>query len=299
MPSQFNGWAPGAVRRWVRGFNLWHSSDLLSGLTSTRAADTRLPGRARFARCHLPVYSARRVLGSRFCLLGVLVLGWSIVGLTASLSPIDTFEADLVRQTSTGRKEETLRGRVYYSVSSGRLLIKVVAPVHQWVLVQGKEMYLYYPEVKQAFRVLTRAEAAMPFFRVIWNCFTEDFDFAKQGYKLARYDRKGSTLVSTWTPPGTLSRFLGEATLEYDGKKLLRVEHLTARRNLLSRVQFSQHVPVSGYLFPLEVSITYGSPSGTSTERVSYTNPRFNQPLAPEAANFRIPAGIEVKDIVW
>lgn len=214
-------------------------------------------------------------------------------------APVTTFQAGLVREIQAGPKQDRVTGNVFFSATTGRLLIEVVSPLHQWVVVTGKEMLLYYPERRLAFRVISRADTTMPFFQVMWNCFKEDFDLARQGYTITKYERRGTTLVSTWKPPASLASHLSSATLEYEGNKLLRVEHKTARGNVLTRAVFGQHVPLSGYFLPLEVSILYGSRAGSTEERVTYANPRFNHPLPPEVVNFEIPSGTEIKEIVW
>jgi hypothetical protein len=233
------------------------------------------------------------------CFCGVLTTVL-LLSLTGETLGIDTFQADILRTSVNAlKKEETVAGRLFFSRSSGSLVIVVQSPIHQWVLVRDKEMFLYYPETRQAYRVLSKGDATMPFFRVVWSCLKEDFDFSKQGYTMVRHDRKGKSLLSVWKPPANLSRVLGEATLEYEDNRLTRVEHKTAKGNVLSRAVFRQHVPIAGYAFPLDVSILYGSPKGTTEERVVYTNPRFNVPLPVEIINFKIPEGVEVKDIVW
>ena len=222
-----------------------------------------------------------------------------VLPLTVQTAGVVTFQSDLVRDSSTGSKTERLEGRVFFDGASEKLRIEVKSPIHQWVTVHGKEMLLYYPDRRLAYRVMFNGDAAMPFFRVMWNCFKEDFGLRQQGYAMARYDRSGSLLKSMWTPPKALARMIREATLEYDGNKLTRVEYTTARGNLLSRAVFSQHVPVSGYQFPLRVAIRYGSAQGTTDEVAVYSNHRFNVPLPPDVQNFKIPKGVEVKDLVW
>lgn len=230
------------------------------------------------------------------CCVSLLVLTCPPVTVAAAVA---TFQANLVRESSLGSRPERISGRIFFDAASEKLLIEVQAPVHQWVIVQGSEMLLYYPEAKQAFRVVSKSDAFMPFFRVIWNCFKEDFDLPRQGYTMVRHQKKGNALLSTWSPPSQLSRVVGEATLEYSDSKLTRVEHKTARGNLLSRAVFGQHVPVSGYSFPLEVTISYGSKQGVTEERVIYSEPRFDLPLPADIVNFKIPDGISVKDVVW
>ena len=237
----------------------------------------------------------RRLLTSGVCIVGVFLL-FSQVGQGAVL---ETFQADFARESSSGVKGEILRGRVSFEASAGRLLVEVSGPVHQWMVLQGKETLLYYPEQQQAFRMISKTDTSMPFFKVIWSCFKEDFDLARQGFKMARYEKKGTTLLSIWTPPANLSKLVGEATLEYDGNKLMRVEHKTAHGNMLSRAVFRQHTVFGGYAFPLEVAISYGSKQGVTDERVVYSNPRFNTPLPAVVRDFKIPAGIKVQDIEW
>jgi len=210
-----------------------------------------------------------------------------------------TFMADFSREYLAQKKSETVTGKIFYEADSNKLLIEVEKPLHQWMILQANETLVYYPETKQAFRLISKVEAVMPFFKIILGCFKEDFGLAQQGYTLAHYEKKGSVLLSTWNPPKNLSKLVGEAILEYDANKLMRIEHKTPKGNLLSRAVFKQHTPFSGYFFPLEVTFSYRSNQDSAEEKVVYIRPQFNAPLPAEIKEFKIPPGVKVKDIEW
>ena len=212
---------------------------------------------------------------------------------------LQTFQADLVRTSANGTKREVISGRLAFDASAARLVVEVLQPLHQWMRLEGTEVLVYYPVAREAFRIRSKTPATMPFFSVIWGSFKDDFDLPRLGYRMARYDKKGGTLTSVWLPPANLARYVGEATLQYDGGRLVRVEHKTAKGNLLTRSVFAGHVPFGGLSFPLEVSISYGSKTGVSEESVVYSNPRFNAPLDAAMKDFKIPPQIPVKVIDW
>ena len=210
---------------------------------------------------------------------------------------VTTFEADLLRVSSGSGGREEQSGRLSFDASEGRLVIEIAKPLHQWAVLKGNELLLYYPDSRQALRITSKTPASMPFFGVVWNCFKEDFGLAAQGYRMTRHEKKAQRLLSMWAPPASLARLVGEAVLEHEGPRLIRVEHKTARGNMLSLALFSQHTTVAGAAFPLEVSIAYGSRQGVTQETVVFRNPRFNAPLSDGMKNFAVPAGVTIKDV--
>jgi outer membrane lipoprotein-sorting protein len=210
-----------------------------------------------------------------------------------------TFVAEFIREYSTQSKQETLKGKLFYEADSGKLLIEVDTPIHQWMILQGNETLIYYPETMLAFRIRSKAEAVMPFFKVILGCLKEDFGLSQQGYALAHYEKKGNVLLSTWSPPPQLSKLIGKAVLEYQANKIMRIEYQTPDGKLLSQAIFHQHVFFSGSYFPLEVSISYKTNQDSRAEKVVYVHPQFNAPLPGDVREFKIPAGAKVKDIEW
>lgn len=210
-----------------------------------------------------------------------------------------TFQASFVRDYVAGKRKEQSSGNIYFDSAAQKLVLEVTAPVHQWLILHGNEILLYYPEARQAFRLSSRSDAAMPFFQVILNGFKEDFGLAEQGYSVSSHDTRGGALSATWTPSKKLSKALGPAVLNYENNRLVRVEYKTARGNLLTRVLFGNPTAVKGYSFPLDVSISYGSPNGVAEERVIYANALFDLPIPASVKGLAVPAGIAVKDIVW
>jgi outer membrane lipoprotein-sorting protein len=139
----------------------------------------------------------------------------------------------------------------------------------------------------------------MPFFVVFIGCMQEDFGLGILGYTLARHEKKGSILTSFWRPPKNLVKLLGETILVHDANRLVRVEYRSPKGTLLREGIFNRHTLFGGYYFPLEISISSKSTQESTLEKVTYIDPRFNAALPAAVKDFKLPPGVQVKEVDW
>lgn len=233
-----------------------------------------------------------------FCIAGCLYL-LAAHPPVAKSETLRTFVSDFQREFVNRGQKETISGRVFYDVNLKKLLIRVDQPLRQWMVLEGRETIIYYPDKKQAFRIKTQIEAVMPFFQVFIGCVEEDFGLGRLGYAMAGYEKKGMSLTSNWTPPKNMAKNLGDVVLVYESNRLVSAEYKTPKGAPASKGTFGRHIPFGGYFFPLEISIESKYEGGSTTEKVAYVNPEFNGALPEDVRAFKLPPGVMVKDVEW
>ena len=212
---------------------------------------------------------------------------------------LKTFIANFHREYTKKGEKENLEGEVFYDFVLKKLYILLQMPVKQWMILQGFETIIYYPDEKQAFRLKSKIDAVMPFFQAFIGCMQEDFGLSSLGYSLANYVRKGHVLTSNWNPPPRFAKLLGKAILVYDSRRLIRVEYRNPSGHIMREGTFGQHIQYGGYFFPLEISIISKSPAEPELEKILYLNPILNAPFPKKIKEFNIPASVTVKEIEW
>ena len=167
------------------------------------------------------------------------------------------------------------------------------------MILKGNETIIYYPDELQAFRIISRNPASMPFFQAFIGAVKEDYGLSDLEYTFSSYKREDNILVSYWDPPKNLSNFLGKFTLKYKDNKLVYVESINANGKILSKASYKNHILFAGTYFPLEISIAKFMNSSSTLEKVIYKNLQFNSPLPQEITAFKIPADVKVKEVKW
>ena len=212
---------------------------------------------------------------------------------------IKTISADFSREYKEGNKKETIKGSIYYQAATKKVVIKVDYPVNQWMILQGNETIIYYPDELRAFRIISRNPAYMPFFQAFISALKEDYGLTDGGYTFASYKRNGNKLVSYWNPPKKLTKILGQSTLKYIDNKLTYAESKNAKGKILSEAYFKNHILYGGTYFPIEISITKRMKSSSSLEEFILKDPQFNSSLPQEIIGFKIPKEVKVKEVKW
>lgn len=212
---------------------------------------------------------------------------------------IKTISVEFTREYSEDKTKEIIKGKIYYRAPS-KTVIKVENPIYQWMILEDKEMIIYYPDDKKAFRIINSWNPfSMPFFQAFIGVVKEDYGLTELGYTLANYETNDNSLISHWNPPKNLSKFLGEFILEFKDNKIIRAELRNAKGKTLSKSLYKNHILYGATYFPLEISIIKYLKSGSTFEKIIYRNPQFNSSLPLEVVDFKIPADVKVKKVKW
>ena len=194
--------------------------------------------------------------------------------------------------------EEAVKGFIYYQAPK-KIVLKVIEPVKQWMVFEGKTMLIYYPNEHRAFRFTSENPFAVPFFQAFTGAVREDFGLSEAGFTLFRNEMRGDTLFTYWEPPKQAKKFLGNTVTGLAKDRLVFMEVQDAEGKRLVRTTYHKHVKHGEAFFPLEVVSVQHQENGSVVEKIAYANPQFDVALPQEVMNFRIPMDAEVTEIKW
>lgn len=209
-----------------------------------------------------------------------------------------TLEVEFERCFREKNTDEILKGTIYYQ-TSGKVIIVVTDPVNQWMIFEGKQLTIYYPDDKRAFQIITQNLVSLPFFQAFVGVIDEDYGLTELGYTLYNHIIKGDSLFTYWSPPKKVSKVLGDFTLVYVSDKIVYAEFKKKDGEIMSKSLYSNHIRHGANHFPLEISTTRYIGADSTFEKVLYSKPQFNTSLPLKVTNFKIPKDVQIKEIKW
>lgn len=165
--------------------------------------------------------------------------------------------------------------------------------------MREKETLIYYPAEKKAFRMLSENPLVLPFFNIFLRVLKEDFGLAELGYTFRSYQKDKDALLSSWAPPKKLSNILGEILLKFQDNRIISVEIKNIKGAILTKIFLEDYVFRGRFSLPMQIVILQTLPSYSSEERIFFENAQFDVSLPEEVLSFKIPEGVEVKEIKW
>lgn len=209
-----------------------------------------------------------------------------------------SMSVEFTQITIKGASREAVKGNIYYQAPK-RVVLKVTEPVYQWMVLERNTMLIYYPNEQKAFRFSSENPFSLPFFQAFVGVLKDDFGLSEAGFTLARNEMKEDTLLTYWKPPKQAKNILGNTMIGLARDRLVFVEVQDAKGKTLVKTTYRNHFQYGEVFFPLEIASVQYQGSSSIIEEVTYANPQFNVTLPQEIVDFRIPLGIEVKEIEW
>lgn len=212
---------------------------------------------------------------------------------------IKTISVEFTREYSEDNTKEIIKGKIHYQ-SPSKTVIKIMDPINQWMILEDKEMLIYYPDDKKAFRIISSQNPfSMPFFQAFIGVVKEDYGLTELGYTMANYETNDNSLISHWNPPKNLSKFLGKIILEFKDNKIIRMELKNTDGKTIIKSLYKNHIFHGATYFPLEISTTTYLNASFTFEKIVYRHLQFNSSLPQDIVDFKIPEDIKVKEVKW
>ena len=216
-------------------------------------------------------------------------------------SPLKTLSLDFTRELTENDKTEHIAGTLHYDASAARVVVEVAAPIKQIMVVKDKELEIYYPVEKQAFRFISEGRIPLPFVESIVQSTQAEHGLTAVGYSLEKHDIVNEVLYSYWSPPKKAKDKLGTIILGMQDDRLISAEVKNPKGHIIARSHYQNHSKVGMNYVPMMVtSSTYGTKSEVlQYEHTVYSNPQVNVNPPNPILNFAIPESVEVKEVKW
>ena len=174
-------------------------------------------------------------------------------------SPLKTLSLDFTRELTENDKTEHIAGTLHYDASAARVVVEVTAPIKQIMVVKDKELEIYYPVEKQAFRFISEGRIPLPFVESIVQSTQAEHGLTAIGYSLEKHDIVNEVLYSYWSPPKKAKDKLGTIILGMQDDRLISAEVKNPKGHIIARSHYQNHSKVGMNYVPMMVtSSTYG-----------------------------------------
>jgi len=191
-----------------------------------------------------------------------------------------------------------IEGTLYF-LAPDQVIIVVSKPVLQWSVFRGKDLLIYYPQERKAFRFISRNRLLIPFARSFIGLVREDFGLAEAGFSLKEHRRQAGLLMTVWSAPQRIRRLISRAVVGSDGGRPVLLELYDPKNRLVARTTYSSYFQQGPILLPGRSTAFQVTPNGELREEFFYFNHRVNEPLPSEVEDFRVPDSVEVQELAW
>jgi len=229
------------------------------------------------------------------CFLTILLL----ITISNTYSQIlNTFDAKFVRiMKQTDCKDEIVKGQLFFNNNKSTLIIE--NPIVQWMIFENNILLIYYPKDRNVIRIKSQNPVTMPFSQLFLSIFSENMELSKSGYTLLKNELHGDTLSIFWKPPEILEKSISEYIIKMKGKKIISIKIKNTDKKTIMSVFYDNYIQCSNQFVPLKIVTYLYSRKKMTTEVIELMDPVFNEPLPQNVLNFKLPDGIEIKDIEW
>ncbi len=219
--------------------------------------------------------------------------------LVAISSGIQTLALDFQRITEeTGKPKEVISGHLYFQQPYW-MYVDVTSPVHQIMLSEKRQLLIFYPESKQAFRIRTKKDNPPIFVQGLLASLREDFGLEEMGYKLTGHKTLGDTLVTIWVPPSDKAKVLGKFTLKIVNNRLVEARTASANGTTQTVSRYSTYKKFGRFWLPLRIATQTGDAWHRKKEVLVYKNVQLNVVVPDSLLRFSIPPKVPVKELTW
>lgn len=217
-----------------------------------------------------------------------------------SAQTINTIAVGFTKTTEKGSSKEVVKGNLYY-LTSKDIVLKVVEPVTQWIVFKERTMLIYYPDEKTAFQFKSKNPFFLPSSQMFIGTVQKDIGLLLSGigFNLVRNEVKQDMLLTYWEPPQSSKKILGNIVIGLNNNMLALIKIYNPKGELVSEITYRNYFKHGVWSFPMEVISVQHRKGGYITEKVIFSNPKFNAELPEEVINFNLPVNIKVKEIEW
>jgi hypothetical protein len=239
---------------------------------------------------------------SKRCSFAAIVICFLLLPDPAAGQGLETLIVDFTRKTLSVDGQESIKGTLYFQAPED-VTIRVTSPVLQWSIFESRNLLIYYPLEKQAFRFISRNRLLIPFAQSFIGLVREDFGLADAGFHLKENRKRADILITVWRPPRALRSYIGEAHIGMQkGQRTVHplfLEVYAPQGELLTRVTYLDYIEDVQPSFPGRILIHQVDGKSETREEIRYFNHRINESLPREVSGFVLPEDVPVEELKW
>jgi hypothetical protein len=205
---------------------------------------------------------------------------------------IDKLQLEFTQRSLVSGKSITIKGKVYYKSQGGNLVTRYEYPVERIVMTNANGEYKDY-DVKT--NTVTLAQGANlssrgSLFHHFITGKINDMGLGSMGFRLTDTKLEGKRSISTWVPAET-DNGVSKIVLVHENYLPIYMGIYEGKSTPSQKIYYSAYQNVGSIKMPFTITeIELFSTGDSIIERKQYSNPVYNEKVADEWLNYRIPA---------
>jgi hypothetical protein len=205
--------------------------------------------------------------------------------------------ADFTKIKKSESTGDTVKGSAHWF--ENRLVIKVTAPIAQYMVIDSLQTIIYNPSENTGIRMIRKTRDFLPFFNTFSGFFKGEQVAPQVNFKIKTSVRKNDSLYTEWVPDGGKTSFRGKFEAVFYNDKPVRATTYDKKGALLYQMSFGHDTLINGTHVPLRIRARTPARSGSILEDVEFSNVSVNKPIPGEIAKFKIPPEASIKVMEW
>lgn len=194
---------------------------------------------------------------------------------------------------------QTVIGSFIY-VPGGRVRIIIEKPLRQELCIDEQGMLVYYPDKRDAIRILDPGETlAFRFIQIAHRSSLPDFDLGAEGAVLIDYAVRGDTLESRWAGPENTPWHDQRFTLTAVENRLLCAAQRLSDGTLMMEIELSNHLSVGAMEIPQHFVLHEHREVGSRIEELEFWDLEVDATSPDSVGALQLPAGMEPEIVEW
>lgn len=171
---------------------------------------------------------------------------------------------------ANGNQELTM-GKVSYDRNTGQIIYHLNFPQKElWITVDT--LIYRIRDNKLISKTFTPAMAQFSVFHLALNSHLQDFGLKSSQYHLKEVNREGEMVISTWSPPESLSDKLGNILVSAMDKRLYGVVFMDVQDSVLRKQFFTDYIITNGLAFPGKITEIFYAAGKESYQITTFRN---------------------------
>ncbi|MCD6245409.1 outer-membrane lipoprotein carrier protein LolA [candidate division WOR-3 bacterium] len=216
--------------------------------------------------------------------------------LNLSFVVIATFTGLFTQINVSKIQNDTVKGRFYMNPPS-YYLMHVNYPVDQVLFNRGDTTFIYYPETKEGFKLISNYSNSPEVSKSLIPVFKDEY-LTKLGMILVKSNYKNGVLTKYYSPTDSKSK-LKFIKIVYKNHLINRIEVIDRDNNVVKRSVYGNYKRVNNRNIPMRIKNYSRINKDSAVSQIDYDSVIYREKLPDSIENYKIPPEIKLKEMKW
>ncbi len=193
----------------------------------------------------------------------------------------------VIKAKSPGGAQQLTIGELFYDKNIKQIVYNIQFPEKETWIQKDTSLYKIV-DSKVVSRQTIPAGTELSIYNLVLNGDLSDYGLKKMKFTIKNVEKEGNNVISTWSPPSQLRKYLGDILISNSNQLLNGIVFKDNSGQVIARQFFRNYIKVKGLSFPQEI-IKENIVNGQKVyELTTYSNIKIND-VSRENYNYQIP----------